>query len=214
MGLRGLTNPQSLSIIGSRRGHHEQDLGGGPKNEPNQHELQRLPRLWQAIRGQIDSSSLRKSGEMKHTGDVATWDILKDVVNRDHPSLVMVNFGMTDSTGHSGSWSAYTNAIRDADKLIYYLWLKIQDDPVYKGKTTIFVTNNHGRHLGGVKTGFQDDGDNCEGCRRVMMLVIGPDTKLTWLLMPQGVDRCRAHHRSLNGFHHALGQGGFHVGNA
>ena len=51
----------------------------------------------------IDSPGLRKSGEMKHTGDVATWDILKDVVNRDHPSLVMVNFGMTDSTGHSGA---------------------------------------------------------------------------------------------------------------
>lgn len=125
----------------------------------------------------LDSPGLHKRGELEHTGDVATWDILKSVMNRDHPSLVMVNFGMTDSMGHSGSWAGYANAILDADTLIYYLWLKIQSDPVYKDKTTMFVTNDHGRHLDGVKTGFQDHGDDCEGCRHVMMLVTGPDTK-------------------------------------
>lgn len=98
-------------------------------------------------------------------------------MDRDYPSLVMVNFGMTDTMGHSGSWSGYTNAIRDADTLTYYLWLKIQNDTEYKDKTTMFVTNDHGRHLDGVKNGFQDHGDDCEGCRHVMMLAIGPDTK-------------------------------------
>jgi len=125
----------------------------------------------------LDSPGMHKRGELQHAGDVATWDILKSVMNRDHPSLVMVNFGMTDSMGHSGSWSGYTNAILDADTLIYYLWLKIQSDPIYKDRTTMFLTNDHGRHLDGVKTGFQDHGDDCEGCRHVMMLVIGPDTK-------------------------------------
>jgi hypothetical protein len=135
------------------------------------------PEYGKSYGASLDSPGLHKRGELEHAGDVATWDILKSVMNRDHPSLVMVNFGMTDGLGHSGSWSGYTNAILDADTLIYYLWLKIQSDPVYKDKTTMFLTNDHGRHLDGVKTGFQDHGDDCEGCRHVMMLVIGPDTK-------------------------------------
>ena len=136
------------------------------------------PDYGERYKARIDSPGLHKPGELEHAGDVATLDILEAVMRRDHPSLVMVNFGMTDSMGHSGSWSAYTNAIRDADMLIYYLWLKIQNDPVYKEKTTIFITNDHGRHLDGIKTGFQAHGDDCEGCRHVMMLVIGPDTEV------------------------------------
>lgn len=51
----------------------------------------------------LDSPGLHKRGELQHTGDVATWDILKAVMNRDHPSLLMINFGMTDSMGHLGA---------------------------------------------------------------------------------------------------------------
>jgi len=97
---------------------------------------------------------MHKRGELEHAGDVATWGILKSVMNRDHPSIVMVNFGMTDSTGRSGSWSEHTNAILDADTFTYYLWLKIKRDTTYKDKTTVFLTNDHGRHLDGVMTGF------------------------------------------------------------
>jgi len=129
----------------------------------------------------LDSPGLHNA-EMKHTGDVATWNILKAVMDSDHPSLVMVNFGMTDWMGHSGNWSAYTNAIQDADMLVYYLWLRIQNDSAYKDKTTVFITSDHGRHLDGVETGFQDHGDKCEGCRHVMMLVIGPDTKVNTVI--------------------------------
>jgi len=127
----------------------------------------------------LDAPGLRKQRglQSKHTGDVATFDILKEVMDRDRPVLVMVNFGMTDRMGHSGSWSAYANAIMDADTLIYYLWLKIQDDAKYRDTTTLIVTTDHGRHLDGVKTGFQDHGDDCEGCRHLWLLGIGPDIK-------------------------------------
>jgi len=57
--------------------------------------------------------------------------------------------------GRSGNWSTYTNAIQNADTLIYHLWLKIQSDHAYKDETTMFIANDHGRHLDSVKTGFQ-----------------------------------------------------------
>lgn len=51
----------------------------------------------------------------------------------------------------------------------------IQNDPVYSGKTTIFITCDHGRHTDGVAEGFAGHGDDCEGCQRIGMLAIGPD---------------------------------------
>ena len=39
-------------------------------------------------------------------------------------------------------------------------------------KTTMFVTNDHGRHT----SNFSGHGDTCEGCKHVMLLVLGPDT--------------------------------------
>jgi arylsulfatase A-like enzyme len=48
---------------------------------------------------------------------------------------------------------------------------------VYRNKTTLFITNDHGRHLDGVKNGFVNHGDNCEGCRRIYLVAIGPDFK-------------------------------------
>ena len=37
---------------------------------------------------------------------------------------------------------------------------------------TMIVTNDHGRH----DYDFRGHGDNCEGCRHIMLLIIGPDT--------------------------------------
>jgi hypothetical protein len=128
--------------------------------------------------GQPYGANLDSPGFHSGGGDLATWNILQNVMDNDHPSLVMVDFGMTDGTAHSGNWSAYTNSIRVADTLIYSLWSKIQNATEYRDKTTIFITNDHGRHLDGVKTGFKAHGDNCEGCRHVMMLAIGPDIRV------------------------------------
>ena len=64
----------------------------------------------------------------------------------------------------------------------YQLWLKIQSDPVYKDKTTLIVTNDHGRHNNGTSTGWKEHGhddtsNNCMGCTHVMLLAMGPDVK-------------------------------------
>lgn len=49
-------------------------------------------------------------------------------------------------------------------------------NPLMKNQTTLFITNDHGRHLDGVKSGFVNHGDRCEGCRHISLLVLGPDT--------------------------------------
>ncbi len=104
------------------------------------------------------------------------YDSARVVLLRDHPVLSYVYLPDTDHAGHSGVWADYLAEIRQADSLVNELWSIIQDDTIMAGKTTMFVTNDHGRH-DDAHGGFQNHGDACMGCRHVMMLTIGPDFK-------------------------------------
>ena len=101
----------------------------------------------------------------------------KRVINAHSPNLLFINLLEADVNGHSNEWEKYLKAIQNCDKYVYELWNLIQSDPEMKNTTTLFVTTDHGRHLDGHKDGFVSHGDNCEGCRHIMMLAMGPDFK-------------------------------------
>jgi len=94
-----------------------------------------------------------------------------DVMAEYQPHLLMVNFGQTDYMGHCLVWERYVNAIAQSDSLIYLLWQAIQNNDHYRDKTTLIITNDHGRHL----EEWTEHGDDCEGCAHVMMMVLGPE---------------------------------------
>jgi arylsulfatase A-like enzyme len=71
----------------------------------------------------------------------------------------------------------YLNGIHSSDEYIYQVWNFIQTSPIYKDKTTLFVTNDHGRHPDGTADGFVSHGDACSGCRHIMFYAFGPDFK-------------------------------------
>ena len=71
-------------------------------------------------------------------------------------------------------WTGYLAALQRADSLVYDLWLTIQSDTALAGRTTLFVTNDHGRH-DDAHGGFANHGCGCDGCRRLQMLALGPD---------------------------------------
>jgi hypothetical protein len=108
--------------------------------------------------------------------DPDVFDELIDVLDTEHPSLVLVNFPSVDGAGHSGVWEQYTDAIEVADSLTAELWEYLQSDTVYADQTYLFVTNDHGRHSDD-NGGFEDHGCSCEGCRHVMLLALGPDVR-------------------------------------
>ena len=110
-----------------------------------------------------------------YVGDASTWDKVEDVLNTSRPNLMLINLLEADTRGHSGQWDKYLQAIRNTDEYAYKLWNYIQSDEHYKGKTTLIITNDHGRHLDGHRTGFKEHGDGCDGCRNIYMLALGPD---------------------------------------
>lgn len=91
-----------------------------------------------------------------------------------HPALVAVNLAQTDQVAHTGNWAGYLAALHRADSLVHDLWLKVQSDTALAGRTTLFVTNDHGRH-DDAHGGFQNHGCGCDGCRRLQLLALGPD---------------------------------------
>ncbi|RMF08294.1 MAG: T9SS C-terminal target domain-containing protein [Candidatus Neomarinimicrobiota bacterium] len=97
-----------------------------------------------------------------------------NVLEQDHPQLLLVYFADVDHAGHSGDWSAYLQAIETADSCVGALWSALQSDPFYANRTDLLVTNDHGRH-DDQHGGFQGHGDGCDGCRHILFLAAGPD---------------------------------------
>jgi hypothetical protein len=108
-----------------------------------------------------------------HVGstDLQVWYQALDVLESSSPHFMLLYLADVDHAGHSGSWSAYISAIATADYIVGELWDYLETDPAYAGKTTLLVTNDHGRHT----TDWTGHGDGCEGCRLIQLLAMGPD---------------------------------------
>lgn len=105
--------------------------------------------------------------------DTDVWNQAQSVLAVQSPRFMLLYLADVDHAGHSGVWADYIAAISTADDIVGQLWQTLQTDPDYAGKTTMIVTNDHGRHT----TDFSGHGDSCEGCRRIQLLAVGPDIK-------------------------------------
>ncbi len=119
-------------------------------------------------------------GEGKIENDDQVLDRIFQAMDKDKPKLIFANFGVTDHLAHVAPFEDYQNAIRHCDEMFGKLWDKVQSTPGYKDATTVFFTNDHGRHTDRPQmdhNGFQSHGDQCDGCRHIMLLAVGPDVK-------------------------------------
>ncbi len=110
--------------------------------------------------------------DMAGYSDTSVWTETQSVLVDESPELLLVYLADVDHYGHSGVWNDYLAAIETADAIVGALWTRLQALPAYAGKTTLLVTNDHGRHT----TNFSGHGDGCAGCRRIQLLALGPDT--------------------------------------
>lgn len=109
--------------------------------------------------------------------DITTFISATTKLTSNHLRLALINFKQPDAAGHANDSSAYLQGILDTDNYIYQLWQQLQNDDFYKDRTTLIVTNDHGRHTAGYLDGFISHGDGCDGCRHIEFFAIGPDFK-------------------------------------
>lgn len=117
--------------------------------------------------------------------DNLVWAEMQNVIDAHHPSMTLLNLGTVDGMGHTGDWDLYTQAIENADRIVFELHEKIRQDPFYRDNTILIVTSDHGRHLDGVLTGFKDHSCTCLGCRRIPFLIIGPNVQKNKIVSKQ-----------------------------
>ncbi|HLC82908.1 MAG TPA: alkaline phosphatase family protein [Bacteroidia bacterium] len=109
--------------------------------------------------------------------DVTTFISATTKLTTNHVRLALINFKQPDAAGHANDSTAYLQGILDTDNYIYQLWQQLQSDDFYKDRTTLIVTNDHGRHTPGYLDGFISHGDGCDGCRHIEFFAMGPDFK-------------------------------------
>jgi predicted AlkP superfamily pyrophosphatase or phosphodiesterase len=109
--------------------------------------------------------------------DSITFNRTMDILSNNNPNLVLISFREPDYSAHQNNWKGYIEGIKNTDQYIYKIWEFIQNDPIYSDKTTLIVTNDHGRHLDNVADGFISHGDTCMGCRHISFFICGPNIK-------------------------------------
>lgn len=109
--------------------------------------------------------------------DITTFNKVKEILTTYTPNLMLINFKQPDAAGHSGDSLAYVKGIIDTDEYTKQIWDFIQTNKHYRNKTTLIITNDHGRHTSGYLDGFISHGDNCTGCKQIELMVLGPEFK-------------------------------------
>lgn len=108
--------------------------------------------------------------------DSITLSVAMNVFSNSHPNLTLINFREPDFTAHQNDSLGYLQQIHNVDSLINIIFTFVENDPIYKDKTSIFITNDHGRH-DDLNGGFSGHGDSCNGCKHILFCTYGPDFK-------------------------------------
>ena len=107
--------------------------------------------------------------------DSVTFAHAMSILKTHHPHIAVINFKEPDASGHAANWDNYIAGIKKTDEYCKKIWEFIKNDKIYKGTTTLFITNDHGRHKNGHADGFVSHGDGCEGCKHIEFVAYGPD---------------------------------------
>jgi hypothetical protein len=107
--------------------------------------------------------------------DLLTYYAAKEYLKEKRPRVLYIGFDETDDFAHGGKYDLYLQAAHMTDKLIADLWNYLQSQPVYKDKTTMIITTDHGRGDKN-KDQWKDHGQKVEEASEIWIAVIGPDT--------------------------------------
>lgn len=106
-------------------------------------------------------------------GDELTFVMAREVMRRLAPACMVINFSGVE-VAHSGTYSLHLAGIRNEDQLSYKLWRFLEEDPGYRGRTTLVILPEFGRDPDGSTTnGFFNHRTDTNECRLSWMMVLG-----------------------------------------
>jgi hypothetical protein len=108
--------------------------------------------------------------EVRH--DVYTFRFAMDHLARNKPRLVYLALGETDDWGHDGRYDRVLEAYARSDEYLKQLWMWLQSQPEYRGRTHLLITTDHGR--GHTPKDWRGHGKDTVGSSETWMAFVSP----------------------------------------
>ena len=108
--------------------------------------------------------------------DHYTFEFAMTHLRRYQPRVLFLSFGETDDWAHGGNYEQTLKALQRNDRQFKELWNYLQSTPQYKGKTSIILTEDHGR--GATPLNWTDHGDKVPEAQYIWMAFVSPDSAL------------------------------------
>lgn len=107
--------------------------------------------------------------------DAFTHHYALEDLRKNTPRLVYIAYGETDDFAHDGEYDSYLYAANRSDRFVGELWRWAQSHELYRDRTTMIITTDHGRGTNPASA-WQDHGTDTDGSDQIWLAVIGPDT--------------------------------------
>jgi hypothetical protein len=105
--------------------------------------------------------------------DVFTHYAAMDYLQKNKPRVEYISYGETDEWAHEGHYEDYLDAVNKVDKWLNDIWTYLQSSPIYKDKTLLLVTVDHGR--GDIdKSKWTSHNSKIPGSDQIWFAVMGP----------------------------------------
>ncbi len=107
------------------------------------------------------------------SGDELTFFMTREVMRKFAPRVLVVALSDVEAA-HFGSYAMHLAGIKTADRLAWQLWQEIEQNPDYKGQTTMLILPEFGRDPDGSSTnGFFNHRANEDSTRNTWMMALG-----------------------------------------
>jgi hypothetical protein len=105
--------------------------------------------------------------------DVFTHYAAMEYLKKNLPKVLFIGYGETDEWAHSGQYRFYLDAANQVDHWISEIWGFVQNHPLYKNKTALLITTDHGRG-DKEKSQWTDHGGKVPGASEIWFAIIAP----------------------------------------
>ncbi len=103
--------------------------------------------------------------------DAPTYYTALEYLKAEKPRLLFLSLGETDDWAHGGRYGLYLDAAHRVDAYLAELWHFVQQDPEYRGHTTLIFLPDHGR--GGAPEEWKSHGEKIPASKYIFLAAMG-----------------------------------------
>ncbi len=103
--------------------------------------------------------------------DAPTFHTAMEYLKVEKPRLLFLSLGETDDWAHAGRYGFYLDAAHRVDQYLEELWKFVQEDPEYRGHTTLIFLPDHGR--GDAPTEWKTHGEKVPDSKYIFLAAMG-----------------------------------------